>query len=72
MLTLMNDSVKRKRGRPKGSTSENTANQTLPRVRVTEDQLKSYKQASKREKKNFSAWVREKLDKASKEVYDSK
>jgi len=62
----MSDEIKKKRGRPKGSKSEHTADKQLPRIRVTEKQLTSYKQASEREKVTFSAWVRDKLDKASK------
>lgn len=61
-ITYMDKLKKKKRGRPLGSTVENTANKQLPRVRVTEDQLKAYKAASEREGKTFSAWVRGKLD----------
>ena len=65
MLTSMSEVIKKKRGRPKGSISENTANKTLPRVRVTEDHLKAYKAAAERSGLTFSAWVRKNLDKAA-------
>jgi len=52
----MTDEIKKKRGRPKGSKAEHTAYK----------QLTTYKQASEREDMNFSAWIRNKLDKASK------
>ena len=56
----------KKRGRPVGSTADKTADKQMPRIRVTEDQLTSYKAASKREGKSFSAWVRDCLGKAIK------
>jgi len=61
----MTDTTKKKRGRPVGYRSKNPANQTLP-VKVTEDQLETYKSAAERSGKTFSAWVRDVLDKASK------
>lgn len=55
--------VKRKPGRP---TIANPASVTIPRVRVTPDQLESYKAAAEKSGKTFSAWVRGTLDRASK------
>ena len=60
----MTEAKSTKMGRPVGSTKANPANKMLP-VKVTEKQLKTYKAAAKRDGENFSAWVREKLDKAS-------
>jgi len=57
---------KKKRGRPVGSKSSNNATKLLPSVRVTQVQLDKYQEASKREGVSFSAWVRDKLDSASK------
>ena len=54
---------KTRMGRPK---SDNPATEKLPMIRVTGDQLKAYKTASKLSGMTFSAWVRENLDKASK------
>jgi len=61
----MTEDKKRKRGRPKGYRVENPHDKTLPKVRVTGDQLKAYKKASVRENQTFSAWVRDVLDDAS-------
>jgi len=61
----MTDTAKRKRGRPKGYKAENPHSERLA-VNVTSNQMDSYKAASEREGKTFSAWVREWLDKASK------
>jgi len=52
----------RARGRPK---SDNPASVTLPRVRVTPEQLERYKQSALDSDKSFSEWIREALDKAS-------
>lgn len=66
----MNDDNKKKKiGRPVGYRTKNPANKMLP-VKVTEDQLKAYKEASEREKITFSAWVRDKLDKAALQTND--
>jgi len=55
----------KKRGRPKGSVSENPMVR-MPDMKVKKEQLRAYKEAAEREGLNFSAWVRDKLDKASK------
>ncbi len=55
----MKDKTKSVMGRPKIA---NPADKQLPRIRVTEDQLKAYKAASKRSGKNLSEWVRSALD----------
>ena len=47
---------------------ENPASKTLPRIRVTPDQLENYKEAAEHEEMAFSAWVRDKLDKAAKRI----
>ena len=62
----MTKEVKKKRGRPVGSTSDNNADAVMPMVRLKHDQLKAYKAASERQGLTFSAWVRENLDKATK------
>jgi len=59
----MKETVKKKsRGRP----TTLSAKKRLPEVRVTEEQLSTYKEAAERESKTFSAWVRAVLDRASK------
>lgn len=63
----MNEVTRNKRGRPVGSVSENTADKQLPRIRVTQSQLDTYKAASKLRGKTLSAWVRESLDSAVRE-----
>ena len=55
----------RKPGRPK---SDNPATEKLPMIRVTPDQLENYKAAAEHEEKAFSAWVRDKLDRAAKRI----
>jgi len=52
-----------KAGRPK---SENPASERLPVVRVTPEQLKTYKETAEKSDITFSAWVRGVLDKAVK------
>jgi len=61
----MTEEKKRARGRPKGYKAENPQDKTLPKVRVTNDQLENYKASSEREGMTFSAWVRNVLDAAS-------
>ncbi len=51
------------KGRP---PVDKPANKSLAGVRVTEEQLKAYKQKAKGEGKTFSEWVREVLDNALK------
>lgn len=60
----MNKEKPKKMGRPVGYRAENPASKMLP-VKVTEDKLIAYKQASERAGKTFSTWVRDVLDKAS-------
>jgi len=60
----MNDETKKKRGRPRGSVSDNPASVTIPRVRVTPEQLAAYKQSADQSGKTFSVWIRDVLDKA--------
>ena len=55
----------KKRGRPKGSVSNNPMVR-MPDMKVKKEQLEAYKAASEREEMTFSAWVRSNLDKASK------
>lgn len=54
---------KRPRGRP---SVENPASETLPRVRVTPDQLERYHKAAKKKDVTFSRWIKDTLDKAAK------
>lgn len=61
----MNEVKKKKMGRPVGTFSSNPANKMLS-VKVTQTQLDTYKVASERDGKTFSAWVRDVLDGASK------
>lgn len=58
--------MKKGRGRPKGSTTNKTADAVLPMVRVTTDKLEAYKAAAEHSGLTFSAWVREWLDKGLK------
>lgn len=60
----MNTEIKRKRGRPVGSTASNTASEKLPMVRVTTEQLAKYRDAAESSNQKFSQWVRSTLDKA--------
>lgn len=62
----MDKQIKKIRGRPKGSTSDNPANKSLAGVRVTDKQLDAYKRAAEASGVNFSQWVRETLDKTTK------
>jgi len=62
----MSEEKNKKRGRPVGTKSNNPRSTQLPVVRVTPNELSAYKAASEHENKTFSAWVRDKLDKASK------
>ena len=55
---------KKKLGRP---PKVKTADSVIPPIRVTPNQLKAYKAASKIEGQTFSAWVRGVLDKSSKQ-----
>ncbi len=55
---------KRKRGRPSGSTIKDPADQRLPHIRVTKEQITKYKQAAEASGQKLSAWVRDTLDKA--------
>lgn len=50
-------------GRPK---STNPANERLPHIRVTKEQLDSYHSAAEKNGKTLSGWVKETLDKAIK------
>lgn len=59
----MAEMKKKKRGRPLGSKSDMTSNKSLSNVRITQEQLNTYKQASQKAGKTFSAWVRDALDK---------
>ncbi len=61
----MNERKNKKRGRPIGYKAVDPKNISLP-VKVSETELNAYKAASEREEMTFSAWVRDKLDKASK------
>lgn len=61
----MTERKSKKRGRPAGYKVDDPKNISLP-VKVSETELETYKAASKREKKTFSAWVREVLGRASK------
>jgi len=61
----MTDIVKKKRGRPVGSKGNKTATKQLPRIRVTEDQLNAYREASGREGKSLSKWAKDLMDEAS-------
>jgi hypothetical protein len=64
----MDKQLKKKRGRPKGSLSDNPANKSLAGVRVTLSQYEAYKAASERTGQTFSAWVRSALDKVAKKA----
>ena len=55
---------KKRRGRP--SLQSTPANQTLGRVRVTEDQLATYTEAAEGKDESLSTWVRRNLDKVAK------
>jgi len=58
--------MKKQPAKPKGRPKiDNPADQRLPVVRVTKDQLKAYRCASEASGGNFSAWVRRALDKAA-------
>ena len=54
---------KRKRGRP---PVENPASETLPRVRVTPDQLAAYNNAARERDDSLSGWIKSNLDRAAK------
>lgn len=54
---------KKKRGRP---PIDNPATETLPTVRITADQLKSYRDAASSREESIAAWVRRNLDRATK------
>ena len=54
---------KKPRGRP---PIENPATETIPRVRVTPEQLQSYRDAADSKAESFSEWLRRNLDKAVK------
>lgn len=60
----METEIKKRRGRPTGYRSTNPADKTLPKVRVTLDQLDSYKNCADTSGKSLSAWIRDKLDDA--------
>tara|TARA_R100001480_G_scaffold6492_1_gene13751 strand:+ start:561 stop:758 length:198 start_codon:yes stop_codon:yes gene_type:complete len=60
----MDNESKRPRGRPKGYRAENPASERLI-VRVTEDQLDSYRAAADTAGTSLSDWVRSTLDKAA-------
>ena len=64
----MTRSKKKQRGRPLGYRAENPADKTLPKVRVTDDQLSSYREASEQQDMTLSSWIRGVLDKAVKRV----
>ncbi len=55
---------KKLRGRPKGSTIDNPADHRLPHIRVTKEQLDSYKSKASDTEKTLSGWVKDTLDKA--------
>jgi len=61
----MSKIIKRLRGRPKGSTSDNPASEAFS-VRVTPKDLTAFKRAAKKSKMKFSEWARETLKKACK------
>ena len=50
-------------GRPK---SDNPADQRLPHIRVTKDQITKYKVQAEQKQLTLSAWVKQTLDKACK------
>ena len=56
--------TKRKRGRPKGAVSNNPATERLPHIRVTPEQISSYKSEAEKRNSSLSAWVKQVLDKA--------
>ncbi|MEE8059445.1 MAG: hypothetical protein V3T17_16655 [Pseudomonadales bacterium] len=58
----MNNESKKKRGRPAGYRSDNPSSERLPTVRVTPEQLESYKNTAKSLNKTFSGWVKDTLD----------
>ncbi len=49
-----------------GYRAKNPSDKVLPKVRVTDTQLNSYKDASMRSEKTLSAWVRDTLDRGAK------
>ena len=51
------------RGRPKGSNIDNPADHRLPHIRVTKEQLDSYKSKAFKKEKTLSRWVKDTLDK---------
>ena len=59
----MTEEEKKKRGRPAGYRAKNPATETLPKVRVTPDQLASYRDAAEASGQTVSAWVRGALEK---------
>lgn len=62
----MNDKATKKIGRPVGTTKKNTADQQLPRIRVTQAQLDAYRAKSEETGKTLSGWVKDTLDKETK------
>ena len=54
---------KKKRGRP---PVDNPATETLPTVRITVEQLDSYRDSAAAKDEPLSKWVRRNLDKAAK------
>ena len=61
----MNENIKKKRGRPSGSTATKTASKVL-QLRLEPEQLNAYRVTSEREGKSLSKWAKDLLDKASK------
>lgn len=61
----MKTETNRGRGRPAGSIGKNNVDQNLPRIRVTEEQLKRYKGAADKAGVSLSAWIRKSLDSAT-------
>ncbi len=66
IISRMNDIKTKCRGRPKFENPRDKRDKRLPVVQVSETELNAYKAASERAGITFSAWVRDKLDKASK------
>lgn len=58
------DIIKKKRGRPIGSTAKKSADSVLPPIRVTKEQLESYRDEATSKDKTLSAWVKDTLDNA--------
>lgn len=66
MIRYMNDETKKKPGRPAGYRAKNPASERLPSIRVTPEQLDSYKAKADTEEKSLSGWIKTTLDKAAK------